>query len=242
MPVYQAVQAITAALVQRQQRGQPAIAVNLDGNLLLSEVGNSITHGFGFIFSIVGTFLLLSATASAAPRVFNSCLIYSVSLITLYISSTLYHSFFALKTARAVFSVFDHAAIYLLIAGTYTPYLSILFPENMLWSTWLLAFLWVCCVLGIVVEAFYHGEHKSKISLGLYLGMGWAVLVCFSDLVAICSRAELISLFVGGLCYTGGVHYFIQDGAYDHMIWHVFVLAGSMVHWAGVYFYLIQRF
>lgn len=176
---------------------------------------------------------------SIVQRRYWSCLVYCLSLCTLYLSSTLYHSFFTLKATKRIFQIFDHAAIFLLIAGTYTPFLAILFPDREIWSVYLLAFLWMVCAFGIGLTAFFHGPSKQHILLALYLSMGWAILLCISDVIARLDPMGLRWLIIGGLCYTGGVPFFIKDGHMDHAVWHLFVLAGSICHWIGIYCYLI---
>ena len=167
---------------------------------------NCVTHGLGILLGTLGTYKLSHQVRDLPSHYTTSCLIYSISLIVLYTSSTLYHSFFALKTTKFIFGVFDRCAIYLLIAGTYTPILMIALHHEPLWSMHLLSFIWACAVMGTVVEAFFFNwKHKSKFSLAMYLGMGWSCLVCLPDLLDALPKRAMAMLVGGGVAYTGGV-------------------------------------
>jgi len=160
----------------------------------------------------------------------------------LYTASTLYHSFFALRDTRHVFSILDHSAIYILIAGSYTPFLYVTFPDKPKWGTYLLAFIWLCASVGVGLEAF--GQRfawKSKVSLAMYLLMGWSALVAVPDFQERLSSKAVQFLLLGGCGYTGGVPFFVRNAHLDHSIWHLFVLAGSAAHWWCVYFHIIGQ-
>ena len=200
---------------------------------------NSITHGLGILFAIIGAIALSNRTKNQPTHSIVACAMYSTSLLFLYTCSTLFHSFFALRTTRFLFGIFDHCAIYILIAGSYTPYLAISLHHQPLWSVYLLSFIWICCFSGIVVEAFYPSwKYKGKFSLAMYLGMGWACVVCLPDLIAVIPKEAITLLVMGGIGYTTGVPFFVRNGNLDHSIWHIFVLAASVFHWIGVYLYV----
>ena len=130
----------------------------------------------------------------------------------------------------------DHCAIYILIAGSYTPFLRISLEDKVLGSVYLLSFLWICCLGGIFVEAFHpNWIYKSKFSLAMYLGMGWSCLVCIPDLREKLSDEAVQLIILGGIAYTSGVPFFVRNNNLDHSIWHLFVLAGSILHWLCVY-------
>mmetsp|Transcript_20791 Transcript_20791/g.43813 ORF Transcript_20791/g.43813 Transcript_20791/m.43813 type:complete len:211 (+) Transcript_20791:2-634(+) len=207
--------------------------------MVFQEVMNCITHGLGIALGSFGTYLL-SQQVQGLPSHYNrSCAIYSASLIVLYTSSTLYHSFFALQKTKFIFKVFDKCAIYLLIAGSYSPFLMIALHHLPHWSMYLLRFIWVCALSGIFVEASYPTwKHKSKFSLAMYLGMGWCCLVCLPDLVQVLPKEAMALMVAGGVSYTGGVPFFVRNNNLDHSIWHMFVLAGSVFHWLCVYWYV----
>ena len=214
------------------------IEVDLEGNMIFQEVMNCVTHGLGILLAIIATLLLSQRVRGKPPRYVISCAVYSVSLIVLYLSSTLFHSFFALHRTRYIFQVFDMCAIYILIAGSYTPFLSILQP---MWSGTLLALIWICSLSGIGVEATLPlWKHKPKFSLAMYLGMGWSCLLCMKDLVASLPTEGLYFLVAGGVAYTAGVPFFVRNNNLDHSIWHCFVLAGSIFHWICVYQYVVN--
>jgi len=181
------------------------LRVDLEGNLVFQEVMNCVTHGLGVLLATLGTYLLTKRVQNSPPHYSISCSFYSASLIALYASSTLYHSFFALKHTKFIFKAFDRCAIFTLIAGSYTPFLTIALHHEPLWSMHLLGFIWMCAICGIVVEAtMMHWKHKSKFSLAMYLGMGWSCVVCLPDLVEVIPWEALGLLIAGGVAYTAG--------------------------------------
>ena len=134
---------------------------------------NAVTHCVGIVLSLLGGRLLSQQVREASYTHSISCHIYTASLLSLYLSSTLFHSFFAMVNTRDVFRVMDKCAIYVLIAGSYTPFMQILLSDQPIFSFGLLGFIWLCCVLGISVEALYpNWKHKKSFSLSMYLGMG----------------------------------------------------------------------
>ena len=168
-----------------------------------------------------------------------SCAIYSVSLVTLFTCSTLYHSFFALQQTRYIFEVFDKCAIYILIAGSYTPFITITMVPYFYLLVSMLVFIWALCFVGIFVEYRYPTWKRKQIfSLSMYLGMGWVAVVAPSDVVESVAPGATNLIVLGGVAYTAGVPFFLRDDFLDHSIWHLFVLAGSVFHWAAVYFYV----
>jgi len=230
---------IEQSIIDRKRRNLHVIEVDLEGNLIFQEVMNCVTHGLGIILCIIGTYLLSERVKDKSLNHRISCGIYSTSLLVLYTSSTLFHSFFALQTTKYIFGILDHCGIYILIAGSYTPYLSISLHDKPIWSKYLLAFIWLLGMLGVAVESLGTGwKHKSKFSLAMYLGMGWCCMVCVPDLVVAVPQGAVNLLVLGGVCYTGGVPFFKRNNNLDHSIWHCFVLAGSMSHWFGVYSYV----
>ena len=168
----------------------------------------------------------------------RSCAVYSMSLIVLYTSSTLYHSFFALRYTRYIFESLDHCAIYILIAGTYTPIFSIALNNERV-SLYMICFIWLCCILGVYVElAHSTWEHKGKFSLSMYVGMGWVCVVGMPKLMQVLPIESIHLIFLGGIAYMGGVPFFVRNNDLDHSIWHLFVLVGSVIHWLCVYWYV----
>jgi hemolysin III len=200
---------------------------------------NGVTHGLGVVLGILACIFLSLRVRNKSWTHISSCAIYSTSLLVLYISSTLYHSFFCLQQTRYLFEIFDKSAIYILIAGSYTPFLQIVLRDNPLWSNYLLGFLWMCCFCGISVEAFWPTwKFKVWFSLMMYLGMGWSAVVVLPEVIDMAPGAALRMLVLGGVAYTSGVPFFVRNHNLDHSIWHLFVLAGSILHWIGIYEYV----
>eukprot|EP00956_Cyclotella_meneghiniana_P004583 scaffold5639_cov70-Cyclotella_meneghiniana.AAC.5 len=197
----------TTAAATTTTQMSPSLAVNLDANMVLQEVMNSVTHGLGVVLAIIATILLTKRVQGLSSNYKISCAIYSTALIVLYTTSTLYHSFFALRNVHSIFSIVDKCAIYFLLAGSYSPFLMIALQDNPVWSTHLLWFIWACALRGMFVEATMSSSwrHKAKFSLCMYVGMGWCCLVCLPDLVAVLPSKASVLLVSGGVAYTGGM-------------------------------------
>ena len=201
---------------------------------------NGVTHGLGIILGIVGAVLLMRRVQGMSYRHVVSCAIYSVSLLVLYVSSTLYHSFFALKNTRYIFEVLDKCAIYILIAGSYTPFVAITLIQHLPLMLFILVFIWVACWIGIHVEYSYPTwRQKGNFGLAMYLGIGWVAVLVPRDVVQIVAPGAVNLIVLGGVSYTAGVPFYLRNNFLDHSIWHLFVLAGSFFHWAAVYFYVV---
>jgi len=203
---------------------------------------NIWSHGLGFVLSMVGTVLLLVKTIGTRnPTYIVSAAVYGASLLTLYAASTLYHS--ATKpTLRNRLNIFDHAAIYILIAGTYTPFCLITLAGKTGWI--LFGCVWSFALAGVTLKLFFTGRY-DKLSTLMYVFMGCMVLFAFNPLMANLPTHGLYWLLAGGLSYiVGAVFYsFPQYVKYNHAIFHVFVLVGSLCHFASVYFWVfsVQR-
>ena len=237
----------------------------LKGNRVLDEVLNASSHFFGLVLVIIGAIFMGVEVADQNNawelrhhgQVYHglevdrgpyttSAVIYLVSLAVLYLSSTLYHATFAMgDTIVDIFTILDHSAIYLLIAGTYTPFLSIVFPDKTVYSVGLLGFLWTMAFTGIALAAFYKGPFKVGMMIGSYVGMGWACVICSREMVERMSPEPmgLYLLVAGGIFYTAGVPFNVRDGRFcglpDHTIWHFFVIGGSMCHFYAIFYYLL---
>lgn len=233
--------AIEQALNQRNN-GEDFMFVNLEGNLVFPEIMNGVTHGMGLLLSILGGVLMSDLVKDSTQLHKISCAVYTTSLLVLYLSSTLYHSFFILQHTKYVFMVFDKCAIYILIAGSYTPFMQLLLGDQPIWSVGMLGFIWTCCFLGMSVEAFAPTWDKKKyFSLCMYIGMGWAALVCLPHMKERMPQAAVNYLILGGVGYTAGIPFFIRNNFLDHAIWHLFVMVGSICHWLAVYLYVAPR-
>jgi hemolysin III len=207
-------------------------------------IANSVTHGVGVIFSFVATTLLIVfAVIWGTGWSLAGGIVMGVSLILLYSGSTLYHSMVNPK-ARHVFKIIDHSAIYLLIAGSYTPFCIVTLRDVSIGPVqhagwWLFGVVWTLATVGISTEAFWAYRPKW-LSVVVYLGMGWLVVLMFRPLLDNLTPNGLWLLLAGGLSYTvGTVFYAAKKVPYFHMIWHLFVLAGSVCHFLAVLLYVM---
>ncbi len=201
------------------------------------EIANSITHGLGALLSAVGLVILiiLAAWRGDAWKMV-SFIIYGFSLIVLYLSSTFYHSFRSPRLKK-IFRVFDHSAIYVLIAGTYTPFLLIILRNTLGWT--LFAILWGLALGGIVFKLFFIQKFRI-LSTVIYLFMGWLGVVAFKQLLASLPTTAIGLLVAGGLSYTVGVIFYAwKKLPYGHAVWHLFVMAGSLFHYLAVLWFLV---
>lgn len=211
------------------------------GNLysLGEEIAHSVTHGLGVLASIVGLCVLVAFAAlhGGAVEIVASA-VFGGTLILLYTASTLYHSI-PLPATKSVLRVIDHASIYLLIAGTYTPFTLITLAGPWGWS--LFATVWSLAALGVGFKLFTTGRFE-KLSLLIYIAMGWCGVVAAQPLLEALAPAGLWLLVGGGLAYTGGVVFYAMESLrYHHAIWHLFVLAGSVLHYFAVLFYVLPQ-
>ena len=203
------------------------------------ELAHSITHGIGAALSIAGLVLLvtLAAIRGDAWHVVG-CSMFGATLVFLYTASTLYHSI-THPGAKKVLRVFDHAAIFLLIAGTYTPFTLVTLRGG--WGWTLFVIVWGLALVGIIYKITATNRFRF-LSVLLYLGMGWLVLIAIKPMVTSMPRPGLILLLAGGLCYTLGVIFYAWKRLpYGHAVWHLFVLAGSICHFFAVLLYVIPR-
>jgi hemolysin III len=201
------------------------------------EVAHSVTHGIGLLGAVAGLALLVVlAAATHDPWRITACAIYASTLVLLYGTSTLYHALSATR-ARDVLRVLDHSAIYLLIAGTYTPFALVSLRGP--WGWTLLAIVWSLALAGVTMKAVF-GARWPIISTALYIAMGWVVIIAVKPLVAHVPPAGIAWLVAGGLAYTGGVVFYAWTKLrYSHAIWHLFVLAGSVCHYIAVVLYVV---
>ncbi len=196
------------------------------------EVANALTHALGVALALSGMAVLVTlASLHHSARQIISYSIYGVSRVLLYAISTAYHGV-RVPRAKRVLRILDHAAIYLLIAGTYTPFALISLRGAWGWS--MLGIIWALAATGVVFKVFFIGRFP-RVSVVVYLAMGWLALVAVRQLFAHLPAVGLVLLFAGGLCYTFGVLFFAFDyKRLHHAIWHVFVLAGSICHFFAV--------
>lgn len=201
------------------------------------EIANTATHSAGVLLSIAALAILVTfSSLNGDVWDITSSSIYGTTLILLYTASSLYHGIPYVK-AKQVLRRLDHAAIFLLIAGTYTPF--VLVNLRGPWGWTLFGLVWSTAIIGVILETVSRKRYK-RLSIGLYLGLGWIILIAIKPLLASVETGGLILLLAGGLCYSLGVIFYIwKKLAYSHAIWHLFVLAGSVLHFFSVLFYVI---
>ncbi len=196
------------------------------------ELVNTLTHGLGLATSLPGLIVLMvAAVQSGSLWHVVGCGLYGTTLVALYAASTLYHGC-RHPEWKAWFQMLDHAAIYLLIAGTYTPFTLLVIDGGLGWT--LFAVIWLLAIAGIVLK-FARLDQVKWHSLALYLGMGWLAVVAFEPLTNTLSTGALTWLVAGGLAYTVGVVFYVWESLpFNHGVWHLFVLAGSTFHYMSV--------
>ncbi len=198
------------------------------------EIANSVSHGVGFLGAVAVTPILIIAAQRAGTAAIVGASIFGATMMVLYLASTLYHAFPQSRTKR-VFKILDHGAIFLLIAGTYTP-----FTLGILKGTWgwlLFGIVWGLAILGVVLKSV-GGAATGKLSTGLYLAMGWLAVLAVKPLWESMPGWGLFWLLAGGLMYSAGVLFFVADKIkYSHFVWHLFVMAGTACHVVTVLLY-----
>ncbi|MFD2561158.1 PAQR family membrane homeostasis protein TrhA [Aquimarina rubra] len=202
----------------------------------IEERWNWLTHGFGFVLSVVGLFLLLFNDAHKTSYSTFSILLYATSLMVLYFASTAYH-YTNRADLKKRFRIMDHVSIYLLIAGTYTPVtlIGLIDSKGML----LFILVWSLAAFGSILKLFFTGKFEI-ISVILYLVMGWLIMLDISALTDIVGANGITYLMLGGLAYTFGIIFYAFNKLnFNHVIWHLFVLAGSVFHYLFVLKYVI---
>lgn len=196
------------------------------------EVANAVSHGVGLVLALaaVPVLVALAAVEGSALHVVGFG-VYGLSLVGVYASSTAYHAVRRPRVKRWLLVV-DHAAIYLLIAGTYTPVLLLAVGGRFGWT--MLALVWALALGGVVFKLFFAGRYK-RVSLATYLGLGWLAVFAIGPLLESMPTAGVLWIAAGGLCYSAGVIFFAWEKlAYNHAIWHGFVMAGSACHFAAI--------
>jgi hemolysin III len=197
------------------------------------ELANSISHGIGLVGALIGTpVLLLAALHHGSLSFLIGTIVFTVTMLLLYLGSTLYHAWPRTR-AKSVLQLLDHSAIFWLIAGTYTPFA--LGPLGGVWGWTMLGIIWALAVFGTLVKATRGPARHRKLAMILYLGMGWLALVFIRPAVAAVPVSVLLWLLAGGIAYTTGVLFFVNTRLrYAHFVWHLFVLTGTGCHFAAV--------
>ncbi len=199
------------------------------------EISNAFSHALGLIAALVAApFLIASTVRHGNPWTITGSCIFAGAAILLYLSSTLYHALPESK-AKRVFRVLDHGAIFILIAGTYTPFtLGVLRGP---WGWTLLFLVWGLAILGVTAKAV-GGIRRRHLSTGLYLAMGWLIVIAIRPLWSQMPAPGILWLLAGGIAYTSGVAFFAAERVrYTHFVWHLFVIAGTTCHFFAVLWY-----
>ncbi len=201
------------------------------------ELANSLSHLLGVILGIVGLILMLKVADNDTVKLV-SAIIYGSSIILLFMTSTVYHSVKKPST-RALMKTLDHCAIYLLIAGTYTPFMLISLSES--GGLFYLFAIWAIALFGILFKLFL-GHQYPKISLASYLFMGWFVVFAGNEMLDNVSEQGIYLLAAGGISYTVGAGFYAWEKLFfNHAIWHLFVLAGAVFHFLSIYWYVLPN-
>lgn len=208
------------------------------------EVANVLTHGAGMLFGLIAIFILIGkAWPTGDPWIIGSCMVYSLSMTLSYVTSTFYHASMRARQKR-VLRRFDHGAIYIHIAGTYTPFTLIALRNEGYWGWSLFTIVWIAAIVGVWLS-FRRMKKKDHLKTACYLAMGWVVVFAFKPLLDVFQRTDSMDVFywlvAGGLSYTVGTLFFYLDKyRYMHPIWHLFVLGGSVCHFLAIY-YLVSN-
>ncbi|MCB2210711.1 hemolysin III family protein [bacterium] len=200
------------------------------------EVANAATHGIGAALAIAGlVVLVVFASLQRDPWKVVSFSVYGTSLVLLYLASTLYHSFRAPKLKK-FFRQMDHAMIYVLIAGSYTPLMLVLLRDAWGWS--MFGIVWGLAAAGVTMKMLFIGRFKV-VSILVYLAMGWMIVIAWKPMLTVMPTGLLTWIAIGGACYTLGVVFYAwRTFPYHHTVWHLFVLGGSISHWIGMMLYV----
>ncbi len=206
-------------------------------NNILEEKINAITHGIGTFFAVIAlVVLIIRAYIDGGTWQMVAAVVYGISLVLLYLASTLYHSF-TRKRVKDILKFFDHAAIYILIAGNYTPFTLIPLHGTLGWS--IFGIVWGLALVGIIFQVFFVKRFRFLSTL-CYLLMGWMAVLMVKPLLAVLPVAAIYWLVAGGILYTiGTVFYLDRKIPYNHAVWHLFVIGGSVTHFITVFKYVM---
>jgi hemolysin III len=201
------------------------------------ELVHAISHGAGVILSIVGlSWMLYPSIGTSDPWRIVASVVYGLSLISLFLASTLYHALHA-SPRKHLLKLLDHCAIYLLIAGTYTPFLLVAIRDNSGW--WMFGIVWTLATAGILTKLWLRHRYP-RLSLISYLLMGWIIVLVLPQLAEAIGERGMVWLMAGGLCYTvGALFYAAKRVSFSHAVWHFFVLAGGVCHFLAVIWYVL---
>jgi len=200
------------------------------------EVANGISHGIGLIAALAGApILILSAVQKGDAMAVVSVSIFAASMVLLYLSSMIYHCL-PVSRAKNAFHILDHIAIFLLIAGTYTPFMLCVLNDTLGWT--LFGLVWAVAFFGIITK-LVPNLRDPKLSIALYMGMGWMILLVILPLYRHLHWEGLSWVIAGGLAYTLGVVFYVAKAKYAHFVWHLFTIAGTTCHFFAIFWYVV---
>jgi len=202
-----------------------------------SEVLNAVSHGLAFFTCIIGLVFLIDKGLSTSNLALFAYMVYGISLILLFLASTLLHSFVFTKAKKA-FMICDHSAIYILIAGTYTPYLLLSIGGVLGWTVFVV--IWLIAIVGIIMKVFFLSKYNRvfKASTLLYVLMGWLSMLIVVPVYNSIDFNGFVLLMLGGLFYTVGAFIYSRSFKYNHVIWHCFVILGALCMYLSIYLYV----
>ena len=200
------------------------------------EIANTLSHGLGLIASLAAAPILIIAAMRGGASGIVGAVVFAVTMVSLYLASTLYHSL-SRPRAKGFFRVLDHAAIFLLIAGTYTPFtLGVMRGP---WGWTLLGLVWLLATVGLILTAVPATRH-SRVSIVLYVAMGWLAIIAVRPILLHVPLPGILWILAGGLAYTGGLVFFgMHRLRYNHFVWHLFVIVGTVCHFFAVLWYSV---
>jgi hemolysin III len=214
---------------------EETLADTLAERLSVEEIANCVTHGFGLALSLAGfVVLVLLAWSNGDALHVASLSVYGASLVALYAASTLYHSA-RRPRAKQFLQVLDHCGIYLLIAGTYTPFTLLMLRGG--WGWTLFGLVWSIAIAGIVFRLVF-GTRYRGVAVGSYVLLGWLCVIAVKPILALTPPGALAWIAAGGVAYTAGVFFFASKRRHAHAVWHLFVLAGSVCHYLAILLYV----
>jgi len=196
------------------------------------ELANSISHGLGLLAGLIAAPTLLFAAFEKGSGFFIGTIVFTITMLALYLGSMLYHAWPPTR-GKYVLQVLDHSAVFLLIAGTYTPLT--LGPLHGWWGSTMLGLIWALAIFGVIIKIVRGTERHRRLAMSLYLGMGWSALLVARPLVSLLPSSAVIWLLAGGIAYTVGVLFYIQERLrYGHLIWHRLVITGTSCHFLAL--------
>ncbi len=204
------------------------------------EIANAVTHCIGILLGIAAlSLLVVFASLKGDPWKIVSFSLYGASLVILYTASTIYHSVKKMHLKK-FFQIVDHSSIFILIAGTYTPFVLVNMRGPWGWS--LFGIIWGLALCGIIIKSLV-GTGGDKLSTAVYLAMGWLIVIAFHKMIFSIPLMGIIWLLIGGVCYSAGAVFFLLEKRipFSHPLWHLFVLAGSITHFFGILFHVLPN-